>query len=489
MNFTSRSLSGFSFGVVSLLLLLVLTALVLLASPDGIERASLLQFVGRFHPLSVHFPIAVLLLVPLFEILGRKRNLPFLLASVDLLLLLGTCGAIAAAALGWCLARGGGYSGPLVRQHMLGGILVAAATWLCWWLRPHAGSSAPARVYAALLLASVGLVSFTGYRGGQLAHGANHLTEFMPSPLHKWLGSAGLVGGTKPVEENPSTFYGARIQPLFEGHCVTCHGQNKHRAGLRLDNYAAAMRGGKHGPVIKPGDLKGSELFHRITLPPTDDDFMPADNKRPLSVGEVKSIEAWISQGASRTLAVGAIAAIPTNSPNHTTAAEVTFPEGDPEAIAREREAFAAILSQVQLRLPNIVEYQSRNSAFVVVNASWRGSKFGDNDVAVLAALSQWIVAADFSGTAITDRSARDIAAMKKLRQLRLAHTAITDSTIQEFASLDQLESLSIFDTRVTESSLSMLARLAKLRNIYAGETKIPHGAAVPAQIKDKLVF
>jgi len=486
MNFTSRRLSGFSFGVVSLLLLLVLTALLLLASPDGIERASWLQFVGRFHPLSVHFPIALLVLVPVFEILGRKRNLPFLLASVDVLLVLGTGGAIAAAALGWCLARAGGYSGPLVRQHMLGGMLVAVASWLCWWLRPRTGSSAPARIYAALLLASVGLVSFTGYRGGQLAHGANHLTEFMPSPLRRWLGPAGLVRGAEPVRENPSTFYGARIQPLFEGHCVTCHGQNKHKAGLRLDSYAAAMRGGKHGPVIKPGDLKGSELFHRITLAPTDDDFMPADNKRPLSISEVKLIEAWISGGASRTLAAGAITDTPAS---HTTAAEVIFPEGDPDAIAKERESFATILSQVQLRLPNIVEYQSRNSAYVVVNASWRGSKFGDNDVAALAALGPRIVAADFSGTAITDRSARDIAAMKKLRRLRLAHTAITDSTIKELASLDQLESLSIFDTRVTELSLPMFAGLAKLQNVYAGETKIPHGAAVPAQIKDKLVF
>src|SRR5262249_24196325 len=209
-------------------------------------------------------------------------------------------------------------------------------------------------------------------------------------------------------------------------------------------------------------------------------------NKRPLSISEVKLIQAWISEGASHTLALGAIADIPTSL---TTAAEVIFPEGDPDAIAKERQAFAEILSQVQLRLPNIVEYQSRNSAYVVVNASWRGSKFGDNDVAALAALGQRIIAADFSGTAITDRSARDIAAMKKLRQLRLAHTAITDSTIQELASLDQLESLSIFDTRVTESSLPMFARLAKLRNVYAGETKIPHGAAVPAQIKDKLVF
>src|SRR5215475_15770184 len=104
----------FRFGVIAFLLLFLLASLLLLAPPDGIERASLMQFVGRFHPLTVHFPIAVLLIVPLFEILGRKRSAPFLLASVDFLLLLAACGAVLFAVLCWCLARGGGYSGPLV---------------------------------------------------------------------------------------------------------------------------------------------------------------------------------------------------------------------------------------------------------------------------------------------------------------------------------------------------------------------------------------
>src|SRR5207253_6702310 len=69
----SSDLRG-GFAAASFLIFLVLLALLLFAPPDGIEHAPLLQFVGHFHPLSVHFPIAVLLLVPLFEILGRKRN-------------------------------------------------------------------------------------------------------------------------------------------------------------------------------------------------------------------------------------------------------------------------------------------------------------------------------------------------------------------------------------------------------------------------------
>ena len=59
------------------------------------------------------------------------------------------------------------------------------------------------------------------------------------------------------------------------------------------------MRGGKHGPVIKAGNVKGSELFRRVTLPPSDDDAMPPQGKRPLSANEIKLIELWIAAGAS----------------------------------------------------------------------------------------------------------------------------------------------------------------------------------------------
>src|SRR5215467_6079178 len=160
MTFSFRSvLERSSFVVVAVVLLLLLTTLLLFAPPDGVERASLMQFVGRFHPLSVHFPIAVLLIVPLFEILGRKRSAPFLLASVNFLLLLSAGGAIVSAVLGWCLARGGGYSGPLIRQHMWGGLLVAMASLVCWWLRSRAEAGAPSRPYLALLLLAIVLIS------------------------------------------------------------------------------------------------------------------------------------------------------------------------------------------------------------------------------------------------------------------------------------------------------------------------------------------
>ena len=102
----------------------VLLGLVLLAPPDGSDRAPLMQFIGRLHPLSVHLPIALIVLLPVLELVGRRERFSYLLLSIDFLLGVATFGAIVAAALGWTLARSGGYSGPLVTQHMWAGVFV-----------------------------------------------------------------------------------------------------------------------------------------------------------------------------------------------------------------------------------------------------------------------------------------------------------------------------------------------------------------------------
>jgi hypothetical protein len=49
-----------------------LLALIIFLPPDGKTRAQSMQFVGRFHPLTVHFPIALILLVPVLEIASRR---------------------------------------------------------------------------------------------------------------------------------------------------------------------------------------------------------------------------------------------------------------------------------------------------------------------------------------------------------------------------------------------------------------------------------
>jgi len=339
--------------------------------------------------------------------------------------------------------------------------------------------------YTLGLLAAVGIVSWTGYRGGQLVEGENHLTEQMPAGLRKLIGLP--AGGEIPSGSNRAYFYGAHVEPIFAQNCYSCHGPEKQKSQLRLDSYDALMRGGKHGSVIKAGDVKSSELFRRVTLPSSDDDAMPAQGKRHLSANEIKLIELWIAAGASAKLQANAIQGAPTNEVP--VVAEVTFEEIDPAAVAQLRAPLGQVVAQLKTRFPNVLEYESRSSANLVVDASMMGAKFGDEDVAALKPLGGQIVIADFSGTAVTDRSAAVFAAMKHLRVLRLMHTKITDTSVLALGGMDRLESLDLFGTAVTPACLKAAEQLPKLHHLYAGETKIPADVPVPESLNGKLLF
>ncbi len=461
--------------------ILTVTILAAFLPPDGNERADWIQFIGGFHPLAVHFPIALFLLVPILEIAGRNTRFAYLRLSADFILALATLSASAAAVLGWCLARSGAYSGRLITQHMWAGIVLCFVCWVGWMLRTQPRELS--LTYGCALALGVGLVAWTGYRGGQLSLGPNHLTEHMPNVLRNLLGRAD--SRATSVVADPNTFYGARVQPIFTACCINCHGEDKHKGNLRLDSYRTLMRGGKDGPVIEAGNIHGSDLFRRITLPASHDDFMPK-GKQPLTADQVKAIELWIGSGASDTLAVNAIKNAPSGS---AVPAEVEFEEIDPVAVAKLRSVIAAPVSQLQKQFPGVLDYDSRASADLRLNASLLGGKFGDRDLEVFAPVAEHIIAANLSGTAVTDHSAAAIACMKKLRLLQLMDTRITDATVLRLQALNQLESLNLYGTAITPAVLPMIARFPKLAHFYVGQTGIRPGKSVPENLVGKLVF
>jgi uncharacterized membrane protein len=473
----------FRLRLIALAPILVISALLAFLPPDGNERAEWAQFIGRFHPLVIHFPIALFLLVPILELAGRSAQFSYLRSSASFVLGLATVAATAASLLGWCLARTGGYSGALITQHMWGGILLTLICWLCWLL--HTQPRGPGLTYAIALLLGVGLVSFTGYRGGQLSLGKNHLTEHMPDELRHVLG---VQNTSPPVVErpDPNTFYGARVQPILVARCISCHSADKHKGDLRLDSYRGLARGGKNGPAVLAGNLSGSDLFRRITLASTHDDFMPK-GKAPLSADQVKVIELWITAGASNTLAADAIKNVPAGLA--APLVEVSFDEIDPAVVAKLRSAIAPAVAQLQKQYPSILDYDSRGSADLHLNASLLAGKFGDKDLEAFAPVAEHIAFADLSRTAITDHSAAAIAAMKHLRVLRLANTTLTDATLSRLGAMDQLESLNVFGTHATSAVLPGIAKLPKLARFYAGQTAIPPGGPLPQNLLGKLVF
>ncbi len=86
------------------------------------------------------------------------------------------------------------------------------------------------------------------------------------------------------------------IQPLL-GQCVSCHGPGLAKAGLRLDNRAAAtllLKSGKR--AIVPGRPGDSELLRRVASTEPGD-RMPAKGE-PLSDVQIIKLRQWIGAGA-----------------------------------------------------------------------------------------------------------------------------------------------------------------------------------------------
>ena len=89
---------------IAALSILALIGMVGFVPPDGREHAELAQFLGRFHLLIIHFPIALLLLALLLALAALATGRAALRQSGDFVLVLATAGTITAAWFGWLLA-------------------------------------------------------------------------------------------------------------------------------------------------------------------------------------------------------------------------------------------------------------------------------------------------------------------------------------------------------------------------------------------------
>jgi mono/diheme cytochrome c family protein len=86
------------------------------------------------------------------------------------------------------------------------------------------------------------------------------------------------------------------IRPLLHTRCIECHGPEKQKGGLRLDNKIAAMKGGASGSAIVPGKSAESELIRRVSSADAAE-RMPSKDE-PLTAREIALLRAWIDAGA-----------------------------------------------------------------------------------------------------------------------------------------------------------------------------------------------
>lgn len=428
----------------------LLVMLLLYAPPDGQERAEVAQFLGRFHPLIVHIPIALLLLVPILEYAGVIQE--HLRQAAGFVLGLAVAGAIAAALFGWLLAWSGGFEGSLVIRHMWGGVSLAAACVVCWglygWNR---------KAYAAALVVTIGLLIWTSDQGGKLTHGSTFLTERMPQPLRRWFGVE------RKVQIDPTSFYAVRVQPIFDQKCVLCHNDEKFKGKLRLDTYEHVMLGGKDGPVVSPREVGKSEMYRRVTLPPDSKNFMPAEGKPSLTPEETKIIEVWITAGATIRIPEEATRGLTQSTEEKKVAPPLT---------ADYRPQWKAI-TQLEASLGIHIVPRSQNPTDgLILRTVTAPERCTDATLAQLAPVGNLIVDAELARTKVTDKGMQSIVGFSNLRFLDLSNTAVTSVGVKELMKLEKLESLNLTQTKVTPKAAAELQSKPGLKRLYLFE---PH--------------
>lgn len=419
---------------------------------DGRAHADWLQFLGRFHPVLLHLPIGLIVLVPVLEVAGTRRRV--LREAADFVLRAAFALALPTLALGYMLAYGAGDSGTIVTRHMWGAIVLCIGLMLCLLVRPEWVTKEHSFAYPALLTATLFALVWTGHEGGSITHGDGYLTRYMPGRLGSLFRPAGASGAA------PDSFYAQHVHPVFEAKCVACHGAGTEKANLRLDSYSSVMHGGKDGAVIVPGKPEASMLLARVTLTPGDPHFMPAEGRTPLTSDEISSIRAWIRSGATSTA---------TSVPGIRVAADRIEPP--PQPVGDYTQLMPEILNMQHGIGAKLVPLSANRSDGLVLRTVDVGPSFGDAQLAGFEKFAPYIVEAELARTAVSDASFDTLKTFTHLRALHLEGTSITGTNLTSLSALKQLTYLNLSGTKVSAQSVAPLKNMPNLRHLYLFNT------------------
>jgi len=145
-------------------------------SPDSSPFSKLMAAFGKYHPLVVHFPIALFITAAFGQFLSIRSREEKYTNAVKLLVWTGALGALAAGTLGWM------HSGPVqvnenavMSTHRWLGTAIAIFGLIIVYVMKKAaakeGGLPKDLVFNVMIFAMAAAVSLNGFLGGALAHG------------------------------------------------------------------------------------------------------------------------------------------------------------------------------------------------------------------------------------------------------------------------------------------------------------------------------
>jgi Planctomycete cytochrome C len=277
----------------------------------------------------------------------------------------------------------------------------------------------------------------------------------------------------KPIADiREARVYSDVIQPMLQGHCYGCHGSERQKGKLRLDDSAWIVKGGKDGVVVRPFRPEESELIKRILLPVEDEHRMPPREKTPLKEREIALLQWWIGQGADFSRKVkdfpqpGKIAAyLLALQGSGSVSAPSTLVPDEPVEEANEKDLDALRAKKVE------VVPVAFGSHYLLVNFL-NAVEVKDGDMALLLPLRKQLVWLKLGGQPVGDSGMAFIGQCGALTVLHLNGTRVTDRGLVALRALHHLRLLNLVGTGVTASGVIALDSLKQLESIYLYRTK-----------------
>ncbi|MDQ6813277.1 MAG: DUF1549 domain-containing protein [Bacteroidota bacterium] len=264
------------------------------------------NFLGRLHPLVVHFPVTMLLVAAIMELFTLKNFQSKLRPAINLFLTTGVVTALISVVFGFLLATSGDYGKDSLNLHRWSSIITAVLAISSLFLLYRVLKKKDVhliKAYRVILVIAGAGVCIAGHFGASLTHGKDYLSSALPwskdydSIRAVKFDFAAFKDDAAKLNKKDETALQMQVKTIFAHNCYKCHGPEKIKGELRLDSKKMIFKGGKDGPVIVMGDPMRSDLFHRISLPSNDKDVMPSKGKK-LSEGDIATIKFWIQKGA-----------------------------------------------------------------------------------------------------------------------------------------------------------------------------------------------
>lgn len=424
---------------------------------------NIIEFIGKLHPILVHLPIGIFILGLLMELMIRTPRFISLGNTIKFILLIGIISSILSLITGYTLSLEGNNEGSDLEVHKWIAIVTTALFILYYFLRDR--FIANKLLHSSSVVTLFVMLTVTGHFGGNLTHGADYLSL---SPRKSEADTIAVVN-IENIDE--AIVYKDLVQYTLNQKCVQCHGEERQKGKLRLDNMEWILAGGKHGDVINTSNLEKSEMINRLFLDMNDELHMPPKEKEQLTEFEKTLLTWWVNSGASFDKKV----------------ADLKPDEKTLKALNAFKEKYSSQKTETVIVRPEVTKItdiekrELEKIGWVIAPVSSKDNHIrvtgfnlevpANEALSMLRKYNSHVIELKLSYAGLKPADMKTIAGFTELEKLWINNNTLDDKSVTEISTLPKLHYINLVETGITEAGLREVLKISSLKVVYTNKS------------------